>query len=386
LGVGSGAVGRMELVDIGFWPGRRVFLTGHTGFKGSWLSLWLAQLGARVSGYSLPPNAEGNLFDQADVKDVLLKSTFGDIREYATVQDALQEAQPEIVFHLAAQALVRQSYADPVGTYATNVMGTVNLLEAVRQVGSVRAVVVVTSDKCYENRGWVWGYRESDAMGGHDPYSSSKACTELIASAYRSSYFSAGVDDKSFPASIATVRAGNVIGGGDYSRDRLLPDLFRAIQAGRGVCLRYPRAVRPWQHVLEPLAAYLRLAQALVEQGGSFAHAFNIGPNDSDCWPVADVVTRVCELWGVDATWTQEAGQQPHEASALKLDISKAQNLLSWRPVTNVEEAIEWTVSWQKRCMEGLSARELTLSQIKAFQARAALSLARQHTSHAQPA
>jgi CDP-glucose 4,6-dehydratase len=354
-------------MDRSFWQGRRVFLTGHTGFKGSWMSLWLTEMGAKVSGFALAPDTNPSLFSQARVAGAVLRSTIGDIRDSAAVMAAVVEAEPEVVIHMAAQPLVRASYLDPVGTYSTNVMGTVHLLEAVRAVSSVKAVVVVTTDKCYENREWVWGYRESDAMGGYDPYSSSKGCAELVTAAYRQSFFN-GVHHDEHGVSVASARAGNVIGGGDYSQDRLLPDIIRAIQSGHHAEIRNPMATRPWQHVLEPLRGYLRLAQCLVEQGPQCGEAFNFGPQAQDAWSVGRVADQVCRLWGTPAAWRHDSAAHPHEARALSLDISKVDIMLGWRPLLDVKAALAMTVDWAQAVHNGADARATSLAQIKHYE------------------
>jgi CDP-glucose 4,6-dehydratase len=351
-------------MNAAFWLGRRVLLTGHTGFKGSWLSLWLQQLGAELSGFALSPPSQPSLFDAAGVA-AGMRHQLGDVRDLAALQQAMQAAQPELVIHMAAQSLVRPSYEDPVGTYATNVMGTVNLLEAVRGCPSVRAVLVVTTDKCYENQRSSqdahWGFREHEPMGGHDPYSNSKGCAELVCAAYRSSFLAeAGVQ-------LATARAGNVIGGGDWARDRLLPDVLQAWSAGTPVRLRSPHAIRPWQHVLEPLRGYLMLAGGLLQQGTACAEAWNFGPRNEDARPVAEVVAGMAKLWGEGAQWSQDPGQHPHEAAYLKLDTSKADSQLHWQPRLGLHEALALVVDWQRRFAAGESARALTLEQINAY-------------------
>lgn len=354
-------------MDSGFWKGRRVFITGHTGFKGSWLSLWLQSLGAEVSGFALAPATDPALFTLARVGEVM-NSTLGDVRDLKGLAETMQRARPEVVFHLAAQALVRASYADPVTTYGTNVMGTVHLLEAVRATPGVRAVVVVTSDKCYENREWLWGYREDEPMGGYDPYSNSKGCTELVVSAYRRSFFNSE-SYATHGVALASARAGNVIGGGDWAEDRLVPDILRAFEAGRPVIIRSPGAVRPWQHVLEPLSGYLRLAEALVDQGPAFAEGWNFGPFDADARPVRGVVETLTQAWGEGANFQIEAsGQALHEAHLLKLDISKARARLSWRPRWDLGTCLKTIVQWHRAYMAGTDMRTETLDQIAAYE------------------
>jgi CDP-glucose 4,6-dehydratase len=333
-------------VDPAFWSGKRVFLTGHTGFKGSWMSLWLQQMGAELTGFALVPPTVPALFDEARVA-AGMTSVIGDIRDRETLEHALVAANPEIVIHMAAQPLVRASYLDPVGTYATNVMGTVHLLEAVRKASSVRAACIVTTDKCYENREWVWGYREDEAMGGYDPYSNSKGCAELVASAYRRSFFGEG------RAAIASGRAGNVIGGGDWAADRLIPDILRAVETGEPVLIRNPLATRPWQHVLEPLSGYLVLCQALWNDPAATAEAWNFGPRDDDARPVQWIVEHMCSLWGQGAEWIRDQSVQPHEANYLKLDISKARMGLDWQPRWSLGEALEKIVAWHRAWLSG---------------------------------
>jgi len=358
------------MFDVNFWKNKRVFVTGHTGFKGSWLCLWLNRLGARVAGYALAPQTEPSLFKETRIGE-LVSSTIADIRDLEALQAALAEARPEIVIHMAAQSLVRDSYRIPVETYGVNVMGTVNLLEAVRGCPSVRAVVNVTTDKCYENREWLWGYRENEPMGGYDPYSSSKACSELVTAAYRSSFF----NTQQFPhvtpqqgATVATARAGNVIGGGDWSLDRLIPDCIRAILAGEPVAIRNPHAIRPWQHVLEPLSGYLLLAQRLCEEGAAFASAWNFGPLDEDARQVGWVVERLCASWGGGASFRLDNGEHPHEEHHLKLDCSKARAELGWRPRWTLEKALDLVVDWTRACREGKDLREVCLRQIGEYE------------------
>ncbi|WP_093313700.1 CDP-glucose 4,6-dehydratase [Sphingomonas jatrophae] len=344
------------------WRGRRVFLTGDTGFKGSWLALWLAELGAEITGYALPAPTQPSLFEEARVGE-LIRHIDGDIRDLAALEAAMAEAQPELVLHLAAQPLVRLSYSEPVETFATNVMGTAHLLDAVRRTPSVRAVICVTSDKCYENREWVWPYRENDPMGGHDPYSASKGASELVVSAYRRSYFS----DPSGPL-IASVRAGNVIGGADWALDRLIPDIVRALAAGQRPLIRSPGSVRPWQHVMEALGGYIVIAERLLAGDASVATGWNFGPADDDTRPVGWIVERMLERWGlpVDA-WDKPEGPQPHEATLLKLDCSKARNELGWRPAMNLPQALDAIVDWHRSVDGGEDARAATLRQIAAY-------------------
>ena len=349
------------LVNSAFWRGRKVLITGHTGFKGGWLALWLGSLGAKVYGYSLAPPTEPNMFTTARVADGLAGHTIGDIRDPGQLTQALQAAAPEIVLHLAAQPLVRASYVDPVQTYGTNVLGTVHVLEAVRKCSSVRAVVNVTTDKCYENREWLWPYRESDPLGGYDPYSSSKACAELVTGAYRRSFLSeSGV-------AIASARAGNVIGGGDWAVDRLLPDFFRAVQARRPMQVRHPQSVRPWQHVLEPLCGYLLLAEQLLETGPAAAEAWNFGPNEEDARSVHWLLSRLVTLMP-EASWQQFGADALHEAGTLRLDSSKARSRLEWSPRWSLDEALDKTVEWHLAWVAGAQMRELTLRQIDAHQ------------------
>lgn len=345
-----------------FWRGKRVFLTGHTGFKGGWLSLWLQSMGAEVHGYALNPPTEPNLFTVAKVGEGMARSEIADIRDADRLRLAMQAARPEIVFHLAAQPLVRYSYVQPVETYTVNVMGTVHLLEAARVTPSVKAIVNVTTDKCYENQEWVWGYRENEAMGGHDPYSSSKGCAELVTAAYRRSFLeAAGI-------ALASVRAGNVIGGGDWAEDRLIPDFLRAMDAGSTLNIRSPGATRPWQHVLEPLSGYLKLAERLYSRGGEFAEGWNFGPSDEDARPVGWIVERLAEMQK-DMKWQCEQEPQPHEANYLKLDSSKARSRLAWAPRWRLQTALQRTLVWHQAWRKGDDMRNITLQQISGYQA-----------------
>jgi len=348
------------------WRGRRVFLTGHTGFKGSWLALWLARRGAQIRGYALAPPTEPNLFTAASVATVL-DDIRGDIRDYASLESSMTEFAPEVVFHLAAQPIVRRSYADPLGTYSTNVMGTANVLEAVRKTLSVRAVVCVSTDKCYQNQEWVWPYRETDILGGFDPYSSSKACAEMVCSAYRSSFFPVDRIDEHRVA-LATARAGNVVGGGDWSEDRLIPDLIRGFQTGQPVLIRQPTAIRPWQHVLDPLNGYILLAEKLLDAPSQFCSSFNFGPNNEDAWPVERIATKLAEMWGAGATWTRDSVPGVHEHHSLTLDTSKARKQLGWQPRLRIEANLEWTMKWYRDWQQGADMNQNTLAQIARFE------------------
>jgi CDP-glucose 4,6-dehydratase len=348
------------------WKGARVFLTGHTGFKGGWLALWLAQKGATVRGYALDPSTTPNLFTSARIGEVI-QDLRGDLRDREALSRVMHDFAPQVVFHLAAQPLVRQSYADPLGTYETNVMGTANVLEAVRTLPSVRAVVVVTTDKCYENREWHWGYRETDPLGGYDPYSSSKACVEILSAAYRSSFFNPAQLD-GHGVALATARAGNVIGGGDWSEDRLIPDLVRGFLLGQPVLIRRPLSIRPWQHVLEPLAGYMALAEGLLARDTKFASGWNFGPWDDDAWPVEKIAAVMTERWGDGASWVVDSAPSVHEAGYLKLDSSKARAELGWRPRLRLKTALEWVVDWYQAANSGSDMQAFTLSQISSYE------------------
>lgn len=345
------------MVNPSFWNGRRVFLTGHTGFKGSWLAMWLGQMGAEVTGFSLPAE-EISLFRQARLADGL-NHIEGDIRDMAAVEAAVARAQPEVVFHLAAQPLVRLSYDEPVETFATNVQGTAHVLDACRRATDLKAIVCVTSDKCYENREWVWPYRESDPMGGYDPYSASKGAAELVIAAYRRSFFGKG-------ALIASVRAGNVIGGGDWAADRLIPDIIRALVAGEEPFIRSPNSIRPWQHVLEALGGYLMIAQRLFEGDAATATGWNFGPADDDTRPVGWIADQLCAAWE-GPNWRTEDQVQPHEAKILKLDCSKARSELGWRPALRLREALEFIVAWHRHVANGGDAAQVSFAQLDAY-------------------
>lgn len=350
-----------------FWRNKRVLLTGHTGFKGSWLSIWLQSLGVELTGYALPPPTSPSLFSEAHVEGGM-NSVIGDIRDLQHLQSVFDKYKPEIVIHMAAQPLVRYSYQNPVETYSTNVMGTVHLLECVRNSHGIKAVVNITTDKCYENREWIWGYRENEPMGGFDPYSNSKGCAELVTSAYRSSFFGAG-DHARHGVAIASVRAGNVIGGGDWAQDRLIPDILAAFQSGVVAKIRNPNAVRPWQHVMEPLHGYLTLAERLYADGPDFAEGWNFGPNQEDAKPVGWIAERMAILWGEGASWGIDGNIHPHEANYLKLDISKARSYLNWGPTLALNDALTLIVDWVKQRQMGVDVRELTSNQIAKYQA-----------------
>lgn len=345
-----------------FWKGKRVFITGHTGFKGGWLSLWLADMGAEVHGYALAPPTDPNFYTVTNLSSLFASSTFADIRDIEALTHAMRAARPDIVMHLAAQPLVRYSYMEPVETYGVNVMGTVNLLDAARQIPGLKAVLNVTTDKCYENREFVWSYRENEAMGGRDPYSSSKACSELVTAAYRASFLdAAGIQ-------LASARAGNVIGGGDWAVDRLVPDFLRAIETQRIFSIRSPHATRPWQHVLDPLAGYLILAEKLYTEGSAFAEAWNFGPGDSDARTVGWIVEYLCSQIP-NASWECDDAPQPHEANLLKLDISKAKARLGWHPGWNLQAALDRTLEWHQALKNGVDMAGFSRGQIHEYEA-----------------
>lgn len=345
-----------------FWMGKKVFVTGHTGFKGGWLCLWLRLMGAHVTGYSLNPKSNQNLFTVANVGQDI-ESIIGNIQNISELKSAILEAHPEIVIHMAAQAIVRYSYEEPVETYLTNVIGTVNLMEAIRSAPSVKAVVNVTTDKCYENQDWVWGYRETDKLGGFDPYSSSKTCSEIVTSAYRTSFFT----NTENPVSIATARAGNVIGGGDWSEDRLIPDAIAAFNNGDILYIRNPDSIRPWQHVLEPLAGYLKLAEKLYEGKDIYAGSWNFGPNEGEAIDVVSLVKMMAAGWGDKVEWSLQNGVHPHESKVLKLDSTKSKQMLNWKPMLTLEKSIDLVLKWNRSHVAGENMKEVTEKQIKDY-------------------
>lgn len=349
-----------------FWSGKKVFLTGHTGFKGSWLSLWLQSLGASVTGFALAPPMQPNLFELARVAENM-QSIIGDVRDLNLLQKTLQNAKPDIVIHMAAQPLVQYSYDFPVETYATNIMGTVHLLESVRHCSSAKVVVNVTSDKCYDNKEWDWGYRENEPLGGYDPYSSSKGCAELVTAAYRNSFFNPK-DYQKYGKALASARAGNVIGGGDWGSNRLVPDIVTAFIAGKPALIRNPLAIRPWQHVLEPLYGYMLLAEKLWHDPEKFSQGWNFGPQEQDVKSVAFIADYMANLWGYHAVWQQDTAVLPHEARLLKLDIAKAKNYLGWLPQMNLEQALNYVTEWYKAWQQNKDMRAVTLQQIDAYQ------------------
>jgi CDP-glucose 4,6-dehydratase len=354
------------LMDDSFWSGKRVFITGHTGFKGGWLSLWLTLKGAAVIGYALQPPTASNFFESCDLESHI-RSIDGDVRDFDRLASALKQHQPEIVIHMAAQALVRPSYANPVETYATNVMGTAHLLEAVRHCAGIKTVLIITSDKCYENREWDWGYREIDPMGGHDPYACSKGCAELITSSFRRSFFPIERYDE-HGVSIASARAGNVIGGGDWALDRLVPDIWKATAAGDQVKIRYPHTIRPWQHVLDPLHGYICLMEKMHKDGGQYAEGWNFGPDDANCKPVLSILSEFKNILGDRFNWEHDGGSHPHEAKFLKLDCSKARRRLAWKSKLDLATTIAWTIEWYDGFQRGEDMKRLSENQIKHYE------------------
>jgi CDP-glucose 4,6-dehydratase len=355
----------LEGLEVNFWNKKRVFITGHTGFKGSWLSLWLNYLGAEVTGYALNPPTDPSLFDLCDI-DGIIDSIIADIRDQKKLIETMTSIEPEIVIHMAAQPLVRESYNDPVETFDINVLGTVNLFEAVRRSKSVRAVVNVTTDKCYENKDTLKAYKETDPLGGFDPYSTSKACSELATASYRSSFFNPK-DFKSHSVAIATARAGNVIGGGDWADDRLVPDFVRSILSNQEIKIRNPKAIRPWQHVLEPLSGYLMLAEKLYKHGPKYSEAWNFGPDRKDAISVEWIIKKLCEKWGEEASYKIDQGKHPHEAHYLILDHSKATSKLGWKPKWGLETALDKIVGWTKAYKDHEDVTEVCLGQIKEY-------------------
>lgn len=352
-------------INGSLWKGKKVFVTGHTGFKGSWLCLWLHALGAEVTGYALKPPTQPSLFEDARIGD-LVNSVIGDVENLALLQETVKSAKPDLVIHMAAQPLVRESYNIPVETYRTNVMGTVHLFEAVRQCKTVRAVINVTTDKCYDNKEWVWGYRETDPLGGYDPYSNSKACSEMVTSSYRSSFFNPR-DYATHGVAIASARAGNVIGGGDWAKDRLVPDCICSLLKQENIHIRNPHSIRPWQHVLEPLSGYLLLGQKLLQEGLLYGEGWNFGPNDADAQPVQWIVEKICNKWQGDTSYVIDQGNHPHEATYLKLDCSKAKSILGWQPRWSLEQALDKIVNWAKVYQANGNIRDVCLTQIEEY-------------------
>lgn len=355
----------MKHLYNGLFSGKKVLITGHTGFKGSWLSLLLHQLGADIYGYALDPPTNPSLYKEAHL-DEIVKSTIGDIRDFHKLKATINQTKPEIIIHMAAQPLVRASYKDPIETYSTNVMGTVNLFEAIRQTTGIKVVINVTTDKCYENREWHWGYRENEPMGGYDPYSNSKGCSELVTASFRNSFFNPN-NYVQHGVALASARAGNVIGGGDWAADRLIPDFIRAISKGERLLIRSPYAIRPWQHVLEPLSGYLTLAAKLLTDGPAFAQAFNFGPDDNDAQNVEWITKTICELWGQNASYEIDTNPQPHEANYLKLDCSKVKAELNWQPRWNISTALLSIVEWNKAWLNKADVREICYQQMNNY-------------------
>lgn len=351
-------------MNIDFWKKRKVFITGHTGFKGSWTTLWLKKMGADVKGYSLKPNTTPSLYNILELENDIL-SEFGDICDIDILTKSIQKFKPEIIFHMAAQPLVRESYVDPIKTYQTNVMGTLNLFEAIRKTDSVKAVVNITSDKCYQNHERTEGYKEHEPMGGYDPYSNSKGCAELITSSYRSSFFN---NNNSSKVALASVRAGNVIGGGDWAKDRLIPDILRAFEKNEIAIIRNPDAVRPWQHVLEPISGYFLVAEKLYKYGQEYAEGWNFGPKESDSRAVKDVIDFIMNNWSKEVTWTLDKKKNPHEAMLLKLDISKAKTKLNWEPIWSLEKTLLSIIKWHEAWMAGNDIKSVTLNQIDEYE------------------
>lgn len=354
------------MLNHSFWKGRSVFLTGHTGFKGSWLSLWLTALGADVTGFALEPPTQPSLFEQANIAGTV-RSIFADIRDFPRLKSAIAECKPDVVIHMAAQSVVRRGYEDPIETYSSNVMGTVHVMEALRQLRHPCAFVNVTSDKCYDNQEWVWGYRENEPMGGRDPYSNSKGCAELVTTAYRESFFPP-VSFADHGVALGSARAGNAIGGGDWTANQLIPDLVRAFLAGESCLIRNPLSTRPWQFVLEPLRGYLMLAERLAENPSRFASGWNFGPVEGDAKPVSWIADEMARLWGRPASWRLDGAGHPHEAHSLKLDTSKSRSSLDWQPALSLSQALEWIVEWYRVFQSGSDVRSITLTQIERYE------------------
>lgn len=350
------------MINGSFWKGKKVFLTGHTGFKGGWTSLWLKKMGATVKGFSLQPSSKPSFFEEAKIADGM-DSTIGDIRDLNLLKKSIIDFHPEIVIHMAAQPLVLDSYTDPIYTYQTNIMGSINLFEAVRECNSVRVLVNVTTDKCYENNHSIWSYRENDSMGGFDPYSSSKACSEIITAAYRRSFF-----NKQSDVSLASVRAGNVIGGGDWAKDRLIPDVLRAFDIGKPAIIRNPQAIRPWQHVLEPISGYLILCEKLYKSGNKYAESWNFGPDESDTKSVRELLDQLVNLWPTDVKWLQDKTVHAHEEKILKLDISKAKALLKYHPRWDLSKTLQKITEWHLSWLNSLDIEQVSINQIKDFE------------------
>ena len=359
-------------INKDFWQGKRVFLTGHTGFKGSWMSIWLKMLGAEVTGFALPPATNPDMFTVVQ-NDREINSIIGDIRDLSLIQRTIKQYKPDIVMHMAAQAIVRQSYREPIDTFQTNIMGTANILEAVRDTDTVKAVLCITSDKCYENREWVWKYRESDPVGGWDPYSASKGCSELVIASYKNSYFNDDLYDSQGVA-VASARAGNVVGGGDWGHDRLIPDMIKSFSDGKRVIIRSPNAVRPWQHVIDLLRGYIMLTEKLYQYGPQYAEAWNFGPIDNDEKTVQEIVNKVSALWGNGASWELDKNFNPHEALSLKLDSSKARARLGWSSALDIETTLEYVVQWYKAHHKGEDMFHITSQQIQEVEDRYAKS------------
>ena len=353
-------------MDPQFWKDKKILVTGHTGFKGSWLSVWLKELGANVIGYSLAPPTNPSLFELANVAEGMCSIT-GDVRDIEHLKSVSQKYSPEILIHMAAQSLVVESHKDPYGTYTTNVLGTLNILEAIRHSDSIKVVIIITSDKCYKNNEWVWGYREDDSLGGIDPYSNSKACAELITSAYRDSYFRK-TNTSSKNVAVATVRAGNVIGGGDWAENRLIPDVMQSLASNNRVTIRNPNSTRPWQFVMEPLDGYLTLAEQLWTHGAEYAEGWNFGPNENDAQTVFQIVKKLGQLWGTHVAWEELHQPYPQEANYLKLDCSKARYKLKWAPKLDLDTTLKWVVEWYKSYNNAEDMEKLTKSQVVAYQ------------------